>query len=204
MNFWDEKFSSQTHFYGTDPNDFIRDEVSRLSGAQKILTLGEGEGRNAGFILRELQEVRVDALDGSKVARDHAFELFHQMGIDYQNRFQYEVLDLNEWSALETEYDAVLSIWLHLPTSLREKTHKQIISALKPKGILLLEGYDVEQLQKGTGGPKDESMLFHEELLRTDFKDLKIIDLKKCYRNVQEGIGHKGESVTWQLIAQKL
>jgi hypothetical protein len=43
---WDERYSGETHAYGTEPNDFLKEMAARLPTG-KILCLGEGEGRNA-------------------------------------------------------------------------------------------------------------------------------------------------------------
>lgn len=45
---WDERYASDEFVYGTEPNDFLREHANLLSGP--ILSLAEGEGRNAVFL----------------------------------------------------------------------------------------------------------------------------------------------------------
>ena len=75
--------------------------------------------------------------------------------------------------------------------------------ALKPGGLLLLEGYRVEQLAYGTGGPKDIENLYTAELLRNAFADLEILHLAEYDAPIEEGSGHRGMSALVDLVARK-
>jgi len=44
---WDERYKEDGFAYGIEPNSFLVEQVSLLGSP--ILSLGEGEGRNAGF-----------------------------------------------------------------------------------------------------------------------------------------------------------
>ena len=48
---WDERYSSSTYVYGTEPNRFLAENTQRLQKG-KILCLAEGEGRNAVHLAR--------------------------------------------------------------------------------------------------------------------------------------------------------
>ncbi|EKZ6372294.1 hypothetical protein RE070_004458 [Klebsiella aerogenes] len=52
MNKWDEKFSGAEYAYGQKPNIFLVEQFMRYfpAGAQTVLSLGEGEGRNAVYL----------------------------------------------------------------------------------------------------------------------------------------------------------
>lgn len=49
---WDERFAQPGFFYGTEPNDFLRDYAQVFQPGGKILCLGEGRGETQ-FILRK-------------------------------------------------------------------------------------------------------------------------------------------------------
>lgn len=60
---WNERYGSDEFVYGTEPNSFLAENAKRLTGP--VLSLAEGEGRNAVF----LASLGLDVLgvDGSAV-----------------------------------------------------------------------------------------------------------------------------------------
>jgi len=76
-------------------------------------------------------------------------------------------------------------------------------AALKPGGLLLLEGYRPEQLAYGTGGPGVEENLYTEALLREAFADFDIERIDAYDAELNEGPGHSGVSALIDLIARK-
>jgi len=46
---WEERYSVDDYVYGTEPNSFLRENVSALPTGD-VLCLAEGEGRNAVFL----------------------------------------------------------------------------------------------------------------------------------------------------------
>ena len=49
-NQWNERYSSTDYVYGTEPNDFLKCVSDRLPESAKVLSIGEGEGRNALYL----------------------------------------------------------------------------------------------------------------------------------------------------------
>ena len=45
---WNERYSSDEYIYGTQPNVFLAENATLLTGP--VLSLAEGEGRNAVFL----------------------------------------------------------------------------------------------------------------------------------------------------------
>lgn len=41
---WNERYSEPGYAYGTQPNDFLREQVTNLPGG-RVLSLAEGEGK---------------------------------------------------------------------------------------------------------------------------------------------------------------
>ncbi len=52
---WDERYASEEFVYGTEPNSFLAANAHLLTGP--ILSLAEGEGRNAVFLASRGWEV---------------------------------------------------------------------------------------------------------------------------------------------------
>lgn len=78
-----------------------------------------------------------------------------------------------------------------------------VVAALRPGGILIVQGYRPEQIGYGTGGPKDPDYCYTEEILRKLFSELNIEHLHSHDTVIQEGAGHSGVSALIDLIARK-
>ena len=58
-NFWDERYNADEYLYGTEANAFLVKHADLLQGP--VLSLSEGEGRNAVFLAtRGLSVLGVD------------------------------------------------------------------------------------------------------------------------------------------------
>ena len=75
--------------------------------------------------------------------------------------------------------------------------------ALKPGGLLLMEGYRPEQLKYKTGGPSEVENLYTRALLEKEFADFAKIEIAEYDRDIQEGSGHGGMSALIDLVGRK-
>jgi hypothetical protein len=66
-----------------------------------------------------------------------------------------------------------------------------------------LEVFDKDQLGRPSGGPQDIDMLCTPEILAEDFKETKILELKKEIISLEEGKFHRGDAVVLRLFARK-
>jgi SAM-dependent methyltransferase len=193
--FWNERYAAQDYFYGTEPNGFLAENVELLQGP--VLSLSEGEGRNAVFMAsRGLSVLGVDA---SAVGLEKARALARSRGVAIGT----EVADLADFEPGEDRYGAVVSISAHLPGSIRRRLYPLLERALKPGGVLLLEAYTEAQLAKNTGGPKDVDLLMSVAKLRREFPGLTPILAREIEREVREGSGHTGLASVVQYIARR-
>jgi SAM-dependent methyltransferase len=192
---WNQRYSAEEYVYGTEANTFLAQHASQLSGP--VLSLGEGEGRNAVFLAsRGLEVLGVDA---SSVGLTKARKLAEARGV----RIRTEVVDLRDYEPPPESFGAVISIFAHLPGDLRTRVHAQIVRTLRPGGILLLEAYSKAQIARDTGGPKDVDMLLSADILKADFPQFEIILLREIERDVNEGNFHTGLASVVQFIARK-
>lgn len=196
MNFWDEKYSQVDYLYGEKPNDFLKEESHIFKPKSKILSLGEGEGRNALFLAGLGHELH--CIDISIVGKEKTLNLFHKNNL----KVNYEVCDLKNFTPVD-KYDGIVSIWCHMPKEIRQKVYQDLYYWLNDEGLLLIEGYTVEQLSFGTGGPKDLSLLYTFLELEDELKKFKKIIFREVRRDVQEGVGHSGMSATLQILCKK-
>ena len=189
---WNDVYSCDDYYYGTEPNDFLVEHVGKLK--DRILSLAEGEGRNAVFMAERGLDVL--AVDGSEVGLRKTQELAGCRNV------QVDILltDLNDFVPPANSIDGVLSVFAHLPSASRRALHQRCEQALKPGGIFMLEGYSQAQLSRTTGGPKNPDMLFSLEELLKDFSDSEMLLGQEIDREVLEGRGHTGVASVVQLI----
>lgn len=192
---WDERYSAKDYIYGTEPNEFLAAQCDLLSG--KVLSIGEGEGRNAVFLAT--RGIEMQCIDGSKVGLEKAAALAASKGVQISTM----VGDLAEFSPAPESFDGVISIFAHLPSSIRYRLYPLLIASLKPGGIFLMESYSLDQLGRETGGPKDADMLMSMDKIRTEFDGLEVVLLQEIERDVVEGTHHTGMASVVQFIGRK-
>ena len=195
MSMWNQRYASGEFVYGTEPNAFLREHASLLAGP--VLSLAEGEGRNAVF----LASLGLDVLgvDGSEVGLAKARQLAASRGLVIRT----EVADLATYEPPENSFGSVISISAHLPTQIRKRLHRLVERALRPGGIMLLEAYSKAQITRDTGGPKDVDMLMAREDLEREFPHCELILSQEIEREVVEGQFHTGMASVVQFIARK-
>ena len=85
----------------------------------------------------------------------------------------------------------------------RQRMFEGMKCALKPGGILILQGYRPEQIEYGTGGPKRRENMYDEPLLRESFADLEILHFASHDDLIDEGPGHSGMSALIDMVARQ-
>lgn len=193
---WEERYGAKEYAYGKQANDFLVQQLSCLPKG-RVLCLAEGEGRNAVFLAQ--QGFDVVAVDSSAAGMKKAQDLATENKVSIQTI----VADLAEFTFLPDSYDAVISIFCHLPVLLRQKVHKQVVSALKPGGMFLLEAYTPDQLKFKSGGPPVAELTMQLDDLLEETRGLEVVYSAELERDVTEGLYHTGLGSVVQLIARK-
>jgi SAM-dependent methyltransferase len=192
---WNERYSADEYVYGTEPNSFLAEHAGMLVGP--VLSLAEGEGRNAVFLAS--LGLAVHAVDGSDVGLAKARALARSRSVTIRT----EVADLGEFEPAESYYGSVVSISAHLPGSVRRRLYPLVERALKPGGIIILEAYSEAQRARDTGGPKDADMLMTMAKISEEFPTCEPILLRELDREVREGKYHTGVASVVQFIGRR-
>ena len=193
---WDERYSADTYAYGTEPNVFLRSMLDRLPEG-RVLCLGEGEGRNATWLALKGREVT--AVDSSEVGLRKAQRLAQSRGVDITTVHA----DLKDFPIEHGGWDAIVSIFCHVPPPLRRDMHRRCAVGLKPGGMFLLEAYTPAQLAYGTGGPPNAELMMDLESLSAELEGLEFVYAKELIRDVHEGSYHDGPGAVVQLLAKR-
>ena len=195
---WDDRYSTDDYVYGTEPNDFLREQAGLIGEAPKrVLCLADGEGRN-GVYLAGLGHW-VTSVDASSVGLRKAAQLAEGKGVALTTLNA----DLTEHEFLPESFDAVVSIFCHVPAAGRPHLHRQVLRALKPGGVLILEAYTPDQVPRDTGGPDTPDRTPTAAELDAAFAEMEIELSRECEREVVEGRGHTGAGCVVQFIARK-
>jgi SAM-dependent methyltransferase len=193
---WDERYSGEEYAYGTKANEFLEASVSYIP-AGAVLSLAEGEGRNAVFLAQK--GYSVTAVDASLVGLNKARKLAEEHGVVVE----FIHADLADYDLGENKWEGIVSIFCPLPSLLRKQLYKKVEAGLKRNGVFLLEAYTPGQLKHGTGGGNSVDVMQTKESLRLELPGLKFKHLIELERDVVEGSYHTGIGAVVQAIASK-
>ncbi len=196
---WDQRYDEEGFAYGTEPNDFLKSEYSRIPKGGSVLCLAEGEGRNGVFLAR--QGYLVTAIDQSSVGLKKAKNLAAENGVEMLTT----VADLADYDLGSERWDGIVSIAAHVPPELRKKLHSQVANALKEGGVFILEAYTERHIEMdGIGGPPPSKKMFMSlNDLQSELAGLHFEIGVELERNMSEGKYHQGESAVVQVVARK-
>jgi len=195
---WDERFAAPGYRFGTAPNRFLEAQKHRLAKGQRALAVADGEGRNGVWLAR--QGLDVTSVDISPVGQAKARALAKEAGV----AMEIIEADLAAWPWPIAAFDVVVAIFIQFaPPPVRAKIFAGMQAALKPGGLLILEGYRPKQLEYGTGGPPQAENMYTRALLESAFAGLEILHLAEYDAEIAEGSGHKGMSALIDLVAKK-
>jgi 2-polyprenyl-3-methyl-5-hydroxy-6-metoxy-1,4-benzoquinol methylase len=194
---WDERYQTENYFYGKDPNDFLKETIKMIPPGSRILCLAEGEGRNAVYLAS--LGFRVTALDQSSVGLSKLTQLASEKNVHVETI----LADLSEYKIEANTWDAIVSIWCHLPSTLRKIVYSDCVKGLKHGGLFILEAYTPKQLEFKTGGPDNIDLLLTKEIIKEELLGLECFTLIEKNREIYEGQGHRGMSAVVQVLAKK-
>jgi len=198
--FWSARYrdAGDDFLFGTTPNSFLASQAERFGAGMSVLSVADGEGRNAVWLAE--QGCQVTATEISPVALEKAARLARGRHVSVD----WKVADILNWTWPQEVYDAVVGIFIQFATP--EERPRQIAGmkqAVKPGGFLLLQGYTPKQLDYRTGGPSAVENLYTEALLRELFADWEIVLLREHEAILEEGTAHCGRSALIDLVARK-
>ena len=195
---WETRFEAPGYLFGTEPNAFLKSQRPLLKPGSRALAIADGEGRNGVWLAEQGLDVR--SFDFSPKAVAKARELARRRGVN----LQMDVADIFTWQWPAAEFDIIAGIFFQfVGPERRDFVFSEIKKALKPGGVLLMEGYRPRQLEYGTGGPSNIANLWTRELLETAFADFSSIEISEGDRELAEGTHHVGMSALIDFVGRK-
>ena len=104
----------------------------------------------------------------------------------------YTVADCEQYHWAAQSHDGVVAIFIQFANMVR---------ALKPGGVLILQGYTPKQLDYKTGGQGQLSQQHTADLIRETFKALQVVELVEYEAELNEGARHAGRSALLGMVA---
>lgn len=111
---------------------------------------------------------------------------------------------MHTWDYPEAAFDVVVEIFTQF-SSPAERALKWagMRRALKPGGLLIIQGYTPNQREYGTGGPKQAENLYTRSMLEDDFRGYRDLNIVEEEREIYEGTSHSGMSAVINFTARK-
>jgi len=195
---WEDRFAVPDYAFGKKPNYFLASCKPLLPRSGKALAVADGEGRN-GVWLAE-QGLDVVSLDFSPSAQRKGRALAKERGVTVT----FLQADVHAFDYPEAAFDAVAEIFTQFSTPAeRAMKWAGMRKALKPGGLLIIQGYTPKQLQYGTGGPKEIENLYTRAMLEGAFRDFRDVTIVEEELELHEGTSHGGMSAVINLTARK-
>ena len=195
---WNERYCDAFSSYGREPNDFLK-VVAQNIPKGPVLCIAEGEGRNAVYLAKLGYEVT--AMDASDVGLQNAQKLAQENQVTLTTIHA----DLEHFDFQSNYWSGIVSIWAHLPPTIRKKVHANLVKGLQQNGVFVLEAYAPRHLQTtGIGGPPVVELLMDKDIVQQELQGLDFELIQECERQITEGTYHQGTSITTQILGRKI
>ncbi len=197
LDLWNQRFAAEGYLFGEAPNRYLATRATALQPGH-ALCVADGEGRNGVWLAEHGWQVV--SLDFSDVAQRKAADLAARRGVT----LDLVQADVHDWDYPPQAFDLVADIFSQFSApGDRARKWAGMARVLRPGGHLILQGYMPEQLRHGTGGPKDPTHLYTEDLLRGAFPGFDILHLEAAEAVLDEGPGHSGPSAVIGMVARR-
>lgn len=195
---WEDRYGVPEYIFGKEPNYFLASCKPLLPASGKALAVADGEGRN-GVWLAE-QGLDVLSIDFSPAAQRKAEALARERGV----KITFKRVDVHGWAYPEAAFDVVVEIFTQFSSPAeRAKKWAGMRRALKPGGLLIIQGYTPKQLEYGTGGPKRIENLYTRAMLEEAFRGFRDMTIVEEEVEMREGTSHGGISAVINVTARK-
>lgn len=201
LNFWNKRYCQDEFAYGTQPNAYLKAKLATLP-IGKILFPADGEGRNS--VYAALLGWQSEAFDSSSEGKKKADKLAKEK----ETHINYLISDVKDIQYPKNNFDILALIYAHFPIDQRSAYHQKLTDCLKDNGMLILEAFSENHIENqktnsNAGGPRDVSMLYDLESLKTDFESFEFLEFLETEVELNEGNCHMGKATVIRIFAKK-
>jgi trans-aconitate methyltransferase len=181
--FWDDRYSTAAAagdaVWSIEPNAWIEQVTGTLPPGNAI-DLAAGEGRNALWLASRGWSVTAVDFSAAGLAIGRKRAATAALDLDWVTA------DATSWVS-PTPVDLVVIAYLQLPAPDLTRAISNAILSLAAGGTLALIGHDSENLEHGVGGPKNATMLYDLETVRSAAVGLDIAECRRYNRTTADG-----------------
>jgi SAM-dependent methyltransferase len=194
---WNSRYAGEDYLFGRAPAAFLVAQAHRIPAGSRVLSVADGEGRNAVHLARLGHEVTAFDLSPNAIAKARTLAAEARVDVD----FRVSTLEDWDWSA---PVDALVAVFIQfLPPEDREAAFSRFAGAVRPGGLILLHGYAPRQVGYGTGGPKAVENMYTEGMLSSAFAGWEVLHSADYDAEIDEGTAHSGRSALVDFVARK-
>lgn len=190
---WDQIYLNPEGKVPVNPSTIVLETTASLKPGA-ALDVGMGNGRNSVYLARK--GWKVTGVDLSAAAVKQALQEAAKLKVEIDGR----AADIEKMELGRERYDLILCLYVHM---VPVKNARKLIEALKPGGLLVVEGHQAEAQSLGlrpvSGGPPG---YLTNQLLRT-FDRLRIIRYEDRMMQAEWSNGPEGRAPIVRLVAKK-
>lgn len=195
---WSKKFAGKAYHYGNQPAEFVRAHMAGLDADARVLTIAEGEGRNAVWLAA--QGYHVTAIEPTAEGRGKAMALARAQGV----HLDWRIADLDGYDWPDGDYDAALGCFFQFaPPEFRQRILAGLARAVRPGGTVFLHGFSTRQMANASGGPGIEAHLWTPDRILSRFPGWQVLRAEDYDAVLDEGPGHSGPAALVDVIVRK-
>ena len=195
---WNKRYSAPEYIFGEGPNYFLAACKGMLPTSGTALAIADGEGRNGVFLAE--QGLAVTSLDFSPNGQAKAKVLADKRGV----KVNIVEANVHTWAYPENAFDVVVEIFTQFSTP-PERAVKWagMRRALKPGGLMIIQGYTPQQLEYKTGGPGVLDQLYTRAMIEAAFAGFHDVKFTEEELEMHEGTSHGGMSAVVGFTGRK-
>jgi len=190
---WDKIYLGADEKVPVNPSSLVLETTASLKPGT-ALDVGMGNGRNAIYLARK--GWKVTGIDLSAAAVKQAQQEAAKLKVDFDAR----AADVEKMDLGRERYDLIVCMYVHM---VAVRNARKFIDALKPGGILIVEGHHAESQALGlrpvSGGPAG---YLDNQLLRT-YEKLRILRYEDRTMPAEWSNGPEGKAPIIRLVARK-
>jgi cyclopropane fatty-acyl-phospholipid synthase-like methyltransferase len=195
---WQARYDVPDFIFGKAPNFFLASCKAMLPPSGTALSVADGEGRNGVWLAQ--QGLDVVSLDFSPAAQAKAADLAQERGVS----IAIVNSDVHTWDYPPGKFDVVVEIFTQFSDPAdRLMKWAGMKKAMKPRALLILQGYTPKQLEYGTGGPKQLDHLYTRSMLEEAFVDFQDVQIVEEELEMHEGVAHGGMSAVISMTSRR-
>lgn len=195
---WEERFAREGYLFGTEPVPFINKHAALFEAGKSVLSIAEGEGRNAVHLAKMGLDVTGVEFAPSAVAK--AEKLAQASGVAPT----FIQSDLFDWDWPANTYDISIGLFFQfVGPAQRDILWRNMLRATKPGGLVMIHGYTPKQIELGTGGPPNVENMYSIGDFAEIFESCEILTCEEYEAEQKSGSAHMGMSALIDFVARK-